>query len=523
MIARLVVQFNRKTLREIALSKPVFTIGRLPDNDLELNDNLCSRHHCEIVLRDSKYLVNDLRSANGTMVNNKKITSQSLQDNDEIQIGSYTLIFKQEQQAGMPFGMPSQTDKVAPRAFESDIVKGLDEISASYRVNIKDIFAKGESLSATPLPQELHKTEGKKFFLLYQLGKAVTQASSLREVLDIAMTSIFDFINAERGILMLLDSTRGELTPQIAHHRHKKAPQEFFAVSHTITSKVIKDRVSIITSDALSDARFSMGASIAQQNIRSALCVPLWEKDEILGVVYLDNLVKSHSFNNDDLDLLTAIANQIAIRIKQEDLYEELRKEALARGNLERYHSPDVVEMILSQGVKMDVDERQVTVMFADIQNFTTLSEKMPPSEIAQMLNDFFETTTRIVFEHKGSVNKYIGDSIMAIFGAPVPLADHPAQTVQAALKMVQELTRLRHTDNIPYNIRIGVNTGVVVAGNIGSQKRIEYTVVGDVVNIASRLNQYGAANQVVIGEETYKFIKDINMDIVTKDLGSVK
>ena len=529
-MAQLTVKSVTKVIKTILLNKPSFRIGRLDDNDLVLPDNLASRHHCEITLQNNKYILTDLRSANGTMVNHKKVITHPLEDNDEIQIDAYTMVFR-EDSTFMPPDAPAGFKSVpAPGASSltnatascSDIVKHLDDMNASYQINIKDILKKGESLSSSVMAGGLQETkEGKKFFLLYQMGKAVATAASLQEVLDIAITSVFDFVNAERGVIMLLDRKSGQLEPQISRYRDRKEISEHFRVSHTITNKVVQDKVSIVSLDAIADARFDSGISIAQQNIRSALCVPLWEKDEILGVIYIDNLIRSHCFTDEDLDLMTAIANQIAIRIKQEDLYETLRKEAVVRANLERYHSPDVADMIISQGVTLDVQEKDVTVLFADIQNFTTLSEKLPLSEIAAMLNNFFETTTRVVFEHKGSINKYIGDSVLAVFGAPVALPDHPAQAVMAAVKMLEALAAQQ--PKAPYNLRVGVNTGLVVAGNVGSQRRIEYTVVGDTVNVASRLNQYGKANEVIIGEETHKRIKDAGLPIVCQSRGAAK
>jgi len=519
-------------VKDIFLDKPVFRIGRLDDNDLPLPDNLASRHHCEITSKDNKYYLTDLKSANGTQVNKKKISTHPLVNSDEIQIGAYTLIFNEGSSFSIPgsggtspfAAAPGAPPRPAPgTAFGSDIIKKVTDIDASYQINIKDIFDKGESLAGGSLPGNLQETkEGKKFFLLYQIGKAVATTESLQEVMDIALTSIFDFINAERGVIMLLDQTTKQLVPQLSRYKNKKEPPaEHIKVSSTITNKVVSDKVSIVSSDAMADARFSAGMSITQQNIRSALCVPLWEKDEVLGVIYVDNLVRAHSFTNDDLDLMTAISNQVAIRIKQEELYDKLQKAALVRANLERYHSPDVAEMIISKGVTLDVQEKNITVLFADIQNFTTLSEQMRPAEIAAMLNNFFETATQMVFKYKGSINKYIGDAVMAIFGAPVPMDDHPGNAVMAAVKMMEAIGK-RKAD-IPCNLRIGINTGIVVAGNVGSKQRIEYTVLGDTVNVASRLNQYGQSNEVVIGEETYTRIVKAGLPLKFKSLGSAK
>lgn len=507
----LIVKQNNKILKEFPVTKLCIIIGRGLGNDLEIPDNLASRHHCEIKKHGEQYLLNDLHSSNGTILNNKNITSAFLQDNDEIKIGTITIIFKHT------------ASYEESSAFGSDIIKGINEIPLEYRLNMKEMQNTGQSLAAAPYTIGLKdKEDSKRFFILYQLGKAVTSATTLDEVLDIAMYSIFDSIKAERGVIMLIDKTTGKVIPRLSRIRSQKDLKEHITVSLTIINKVINDKVSIVTTDAMADSRFSAGMSIAQQKIRSALCVPLWEKQDIFGVIYVDNQMQSHSFTNDDIDLLSAIANQVAIRIKQDELYKNLNREALIRTNLERYHSPDVVELIVSKGgTDFPAEEKEITTVFADVQNFTTLSEKMPPAEIAQMLNEFFETATQVIFEHKGSVNKYIGDAIMAIFGAPVELKDHAINATRCAMKIIQSLSSQASDAKRPYNIRIGVNTGIVIAGNIGSKKRIEYTVLGDTVNIASRLNQFGAANQIVIGEQTYKSVQPYG--IQAKDLGLIQ
>jgi adenylate cyclase len=504
----LIVKQNNKTIREFSVTKSRIIIGRGIGNDLEIPDNLASRHHCEIKKSGEQYLISDLNSSNGTILNEKSITSSFLQNNDSIQIGVTTIIFQNA----------DSTEQYCE--LSSDIIKGINEIPLEYRLNMQEMQNTGQSLASSHYTIGLEeKKDSKKFFILYQLGKAVTSATTLNEVLDIAMYSIFDFIKAERGVIMLIDKASGKVIPRLSRTRSHGNTDKHITVSRTIINKVIQDKVSIITTDAMADSRFSAGMSIAQQKIRSALCVPLWEKQDVFGVIYVDNQIQSHCFTNDDIDLLTAIANQIAIRIKQDELYNNLNREALLRTNLERYHSPDVVELIVSKGgVDFPAEEKEISTLFADVQNFTTLSEKMPPAEIAQMLNEFFETATQIVFEYKGSVNKYIGDAIMAVFGAPVELKDHAINATKCAMKIIQTLSSQSAAAQRPYNIRIGINTGIVVAGNIGSKKRIEYTVLGDTVNIASRLNQFGEANQIVIGEQTYKSI--LPHGIKVKDLG---
>jgi adenylate cyclase len=524
----LTVKQGSKVIKEVVINKPSFSIGRLPENDLELPDNLASRRHTEILKQGTAYTLYDLGSANGTFLNKKKVKSEPLKDGDEIQIGNTIILFKEQSSFNVPVPpKPPPPPKQAKSSFDSDVVKHIGELSLDYRLNVKDIIASGQSIAQAAQATGEKSKESTRFFILYHLGRAVATADTLDEVLEIGMSSVFDVISADRGTIMILDKATGKLIPKLTKRRlsdkekqdkadGKQIKEPEVYISSTITNKVITDKVSLITSDAAHDPRFQSGLSIAQFNIRSALCVPLWEKEDVFGVIYVDNLMKTHAFTNDDLELLTAIANQVAIRMKQDELNNKLRKEALLRGNLERYHSPDVVEMIIKHsGGKenpLDVRERVVTILFTDIQNFTTLSEKITPIQLAEMLNKFFETVTKIIFEFKGSVNKFIGDAVLATFNAPIDLENHQLNAVKASVKIIQAIQESQKNDppEAPkYNVRLGVNTGTVVAGNVGAKTRIEYAVLGDVVNIASRLNQYADSNEVAVGESTYECVKN--------------
>ena len=159
----------------------------------------------------------------------------------------------------------------------------------------------------------------------------------------------------------------------------------------------------------------------------------------------------------------------------------------------------------------MEPKDLTATILFTDIIGFSLLSEQMPPREVNSLLNQYFSRMTDIVFEFDGTIDKYIGDSLMAVFGAPMEKEGDAERAIFAALKMRQELAQMmdKAGEVNRFNIRIGINTGRVVAGNIGSPKRMDYTVMGDPVNIASRLEDIASANQILIGEETYKHVKD--------------
>jgi adenylate cyclase len=265
----------------------------------------------------------------------------------------------------------------------------------------------------------------------------------------------------------------------------------------------------------MTDSRLDAGQSLFMQQIRSAMCVPLWKKDTIIGVIQLGTTRLDNHFDQDDLELLQTISSQMAMIIEQASLNEQIREEERIRSRLERFHSPQVIEMILkgSQETKDNIMEPKdliATILFADIIGFTQLSERMPPRDISMLLNQFFSRMTDIIFEYEGTLDKYIGDSLMAVFGAPMEKKDDAKRAIMAALKMRQELPVIMDKMEAKkrFNIRIGINTGRVVAGNMGSPRRMDYTVIGDSVNIASRLESIAEPNQILIGEETYRHIK---------------
>lgn len=555
-MAKLILKQGEQT-KEYSLSKQSFSIGRLPDNDIELKDSLVSRKHTEVVRRGHQYTMYDLGSSNGTYVNKKRIDVRTLSNGDEILIGDTVLVFRDEiphgPQSAAVGGPATAPPESAPVASEpswidgAELVKGLEEIPELYRpdsvltqslgqrlraASMTSSAAAAETLDPAELAARSLSVSGKsrteelttgpvqvdRLLFLYSLGREIGLASSLENALARALELTFEAINAERGIILLVDPASGQVLPQVALHRQRgRLPDGELRVSRTIIEKVVREKQLIVTTDARHDERFQQGLSVIQYSIRSAMCVPLWEKRDVFGAVYLDNLLKTYAFTMDDMFLLASIANQIAIRLKQEELYTKWLREQVLRNNLARFHSPDFVEMMVQKvstnesSLLMEPSEKEVTVLFADIQSSTELFEQMKPSDIAQVLNQFFDKTSRIVFEYQGSVNKFMGDAIMAIFGAPQEHPDHAVRACRAGLKMLKAVRELQasHSAPRPYQVRIGINTGLVIVGNVGSENRLEYTVLGDPVNVAARLEKTAEASTIRIGERTHELVKD--------------
>ncbi|MGB7518296.1 MAG: adenylate/guanylate cyclase domain-containing protein [Spirulinaceae cyanobacterium] len=206
---------------------------------------------------------------------------------------------------------------------------------------------------------------------------------------------------------------------------------------------------------------------------------------------------------------------------------EDISDEKRLKSTMYRYMTQELAEELLKLGdAKLGGDRKEVTVLFSDIRSYTSLTEKLKAEEVVGMLNGYFESMVEAVFKHKGTLDKYIGDAIMAVFGSPLPLEDHAWKAVQTALEMRERLeifneARLKE-NKVPIRIGIGINSGSVISGNIGSSKRMEFTAIGDGVNLSSRLEsaskQYGC--DIIISENTYEPCRD---QVIVRELDRIK
>lgn len=498
---------------EKILSHPVeeneVSMGRASDNDIVINDFGVSRHHAKVVVDNGSCYIVDLNSRNGTRVNNVLVTRGTLKDGDEINLGKYPIRFNKTTDDKVEIEEEKEENLFNPGTFIRPI-SDIRKIIPDSIPTIQPIPATEEPIA----PADLERSN-QILGILIKVAQSLLTVQPLDDVLNLVMSLIFDHLPAERGFLMLYDELSGQLIPKVVKYRNKEGDTGKITISQTITNKVFRDKVSILTSDAQMDPRFDGGASIIFHSIRSAMCAPLWNKDDVTGVVFIDSSTRTGSFTPGDLDLLTALSNYAAIGIEQARLNEKIAEEMKRRSQLERYHSPAVINRIMnaaSSDTSIDAQELDVTVLFSDIVGFTSISEKMEPHRVALLLNDYFTEMTEIIFKYDGTLDKFIGDAIMAVFGAPLAMEDHAVRAVNSAIEMRDRLTVINEEKlgKGKFQIRIGINSGRVVAGDIGSPKRIEYTVLGNTVNIASRLES-GVAKpgQIVIGEDTYQVVKD--------------
>jgi len=479
--------------------------------------------------------------------------------------------------------------------------------------------------------------ERKNLLALTEIGQVINSSLELDEVLRIVMDNIIKLTRAERGFLMLRDDT-GQMSTRVARNWEQESLDESeHSISNTVVQRVIESGESILTTNAQQDPRFGGQESIIAFNLRSILCVPLNVKNDLIGVIYTDNRIRSGIFTESERDLLRAFSNQAAIAIDNARLFQSLRSTlaevtglknlmdnifaSIASGvitaNIEhlitlcnraaesiigqKAHQvigrklkdvlPSIAENILpqvanirnrdttitdleishslpqrgavdwrlnmsplknadqtTQGVAIildDLTERKrleaqrklfermvspaviqqldpnslalggkridITILFADIRGFTSYSENQSPEQLVSVLNRYLAAGAEAVLEEEGTVDKFLGDAVMAWFNAPIPQVDHTLRAVRTAIKLRDAIAQLHAIlpPEAQLAFGVGIHYGDAILGLIGTEKRLEYTAIGDSVNVTKRLQENAGKNQIVISGLAYDRVRD--------------
>ncbi len=471
---------------------------------------------------------------------------------------------------------------------------------------------------------------------LANISQMVNSSLEVDEVLRIAMDTVIRMISAERGFLMLRD-TDGEMIIRTARNWEQESiNSQESATSRTIINRVIESGESILTTDAQEDPRFGAQESIIAHNMRSILCVPLKVRNELIGVIYADNRIRTGIFTEASRSVLSTFANQVAIAIENARLFTSLRHtlaevtelknlmdnifSSIASGvitadvqdqitlcnkaaeailgqrtpqiigqqldkivpslagdllpylakmresdepiadlefrhtlpergtvdwrlNLsplkdanqntqgvaivlddlterkaleaqrrlfERMVSPAVIQQLDPESLQMEGKRADITILFADIRGFTSYSEKQSPEDLVSVLNRYLAAAAEAVLAEEGTVDKFLGDAVMAWYNAPIRQSDHTLRAVRTALNIrsaIEELyTELPKEAHLGFGV--GIHYGEAVLGLIGTEKKIEYTAIGDSVNTTKRIQENSRKNQILISEEAYNRVK---------------
>ncbi|PYS71900.1 MAG: hypothetical protein DMF73_09580 [Acidobacteria bacterium] len=497
-------------------------IGRAPDNQIVLDDPRASRHHAHIKANeDGSFTVVDgvivngqiKRSANKVFVNGEQKFDHPLKDGDRVTIGASTLRFeqpKEERTADL-----SYDDK--PLGHTQLLMSAKDVLTTVLRQSDPGISG---GASAPRGDRVLESLQRKANILseIYEMSKALGAGFDLDRIFKMATDIIFRSTPADRVVALLSDgivteqnADNAKLFPIATRARDEKleAHARKMTIGRTITRKVMKDRVALLSQDAAADEQFAGVDSIVSQGVRSTICAPLFTESGVHGALYADRLDPFSAFKPDDLELISAVAAQTAIAVENVRAHERLAKEEVARANYSRFLPEYVVKQMLENpnSFKLGGVTQTITVLFADIRGFTRISEHAPPEKIVQLLNRYFSAMTDIIFAHGGTLDKYLGDGLMALFGAPTVTPKDATNAISAAVAMQRRMLSINdelRAEGFPeIGIGIGLHTGEVIVGYIGSERRSEYTAIGDAVNTSSRLESNAKAGEILVSEVT--------------------
>src|SRR5690349_11336693 len=508
------------------------TIGRAPDNTVVLDDPRASRYHAHInQLENGNFNIIDgamingqlRRSANKVFINGEPRFEHQLKTGDRITIGASTLRFEQP--------IEERTTDVRyddrPLGHTQLLISANDVMSTVLR-------SRDEATTAPQRDKVLETLQRKANILsaLYEMSKTLGSVFDLNAIFEKATDIIFRSTPADRVVALLAEegSEDSNLTPIAMRARDNKleAHARKLSIGRTITRKVMKDRVALLSQDAAADEQFAGVDSIVSQGVRSTICAPLVAETRVHGALYADRLDPFAAFKPDDLELISAVAAQTAIAVENARAHERLAREEVARANYSRFLPEYVVKQMLDnpESFKLGGVSQTITILFADIRGFTRISEHAAPEKIVSLLNRYFSAMTDIIFAHGGTLDKYLGDGLMALFGAPTATPQDAANALSAAVAMQRRMisinAELRDEGFPEIGVGIGLHTGEVTVGYIGSERRSEYTAIGDAVNTSSRLESNAKGGQILVSEATAKAAKS-RYELTSRDPISVK
>ena len=598
-------------------------LGRSNEADIQVLDTNVSRQHAEIVYEGGKFVVRDLGSRNGVVVNEARVGEAPVKHLDVVRLGGRGFRFEMAGQPagpaapavseahlqthhggepttspGHPSHPPQRSDspvtemgrrqakaeadaradvgaptapqpqartpvKSAPDSVLGNVSMFQPPPGASALMHAVDpaaaaaaaaMAAAAASSPLTPAPvpdgsrmdppavairsqldfddiDELAREAGEGssaraqacLQAVYRVSEALAGVGDIDALLARMLEQVMAAVPADRAYVTLKDETGG-LPVKAARFREERHNVGQMVVSRTLLDKVMNEHVSLLIADALTE--FQSQHSIISQGIRSVMCVPLAFGKTAFGAIVADTLRSRNAFDDSDLKMLTAMSRQASVALENLRLLKQVEENARTRGILERYLPPELIEQVVARKVdlKPGGQQTELSILFSDIRGFTQIAAGMEPAAVVELINEYFSIMVEVLFRHGATLDKFIGDSIMAFWGAPVKREDDALRAVRCALEMQEKLDQfnalMATAGQQQLAVGIGINTGVAVAGNIGSVRRFEYTILGDAVNVASRLQGIALGGQILISEATYRKLEGM---IPVKQLPAVE
>jgi class 3 adenylate cyclase/DNA-binding response OmpR family regulator len=403
---------------------------------------------------------------------------------------------------------------------------GSEEIAIEvYRMGVKDYIKKPyypeemhdaieKALTETRLRREKDKLTDRilranqelqrrltEFEILYNIGKIITSTINLTQLLPKLVDAAVEITDAEEGYISLIEDKK------LVRRAHKPLRRQ----QAQATEEVIKDQIAahvISKNETLLLGPERLPNSVkGKQAPHSIACVPIQVDKRTLGTLQVINYSsEKEPFNSDDGIMLQALSDYAAIAIENSRNYAALQAvQAKTLDTFERFVSPSVVQKALSHDVKLGGERQEITVLFADIRGYTSFSEKETPEKVVEVLNHYLSVAGNIIIGWEGTLDKFFGDGLMAIFNAPTKQEDHVHRATESAIAIIQAAAEINKIYGYNLAYSIGVHVGEAVVGYIGTDYAVNYTAIGDTVNLAKRLQESASAGEIWIEESVVK------------------
>jgi len=522
------------------LPEGLTSLGRADENDIVLSGDLVSRKHAKITVAGDDLTIEDLGSRNGSRLNGQPFTGTAdLKAGDLVHVGENTLSIRQpnkvENQAtemvdlgaggvkrygeGMDIGAAVV---VAKNVKESVVLRALDNIMPfTPREGIPLPDDMPGSDRPTPLPGTLPAASPAAgtptpitydaLLLLYKVSEALSTSRSQQAFLELTADRILESVKATTAVVLLRHHS-GVMVPAAVRHRGRLAQGEV-PVSDAVISAALSKGAALAVQDVRGDARFNARESVLLYGVDQVLCIPIGEKEPFSGVLYINKPAGPANELESLLDLISAVSHLIASgveRFRNSDKQPGAAGPERGRASLDRFFPPSVAERRAAElqragNAAPKLEDLTLSVVVADLAGFTAMSQKLEPALVADMLNELYTRATAVIFSFEGTLEKFVGDAVVGVFGAPYAQPDGPLRAVRAAMALRQDWAKCiaKRPAHARPELKIAVNTGKGLAGLIGPEGRQDYAVVGDVVNVASWLCASALPGQVLITGKT--------------------
>ncbi|MCD4784660.1 MAG: FHA domain-containing protein [Candidatus Eremiobacteraeota bacterium] len=483
------------TSNQIALMGKKMTVGRSSRCDIIINDEKIEDRNTTFFIESDLVSVIDLDSVSGTFVNGMRIRGRNKLDHmDQVVIGNSKFLFVDR---SYPFD---------PAVLEDYFNDTLPDIKSNYEYKLKQETMIG--LHSGKLTPGMFNARGNE---ILQILEDIVSGNSLPELLEKIIDFLFRQFPVDRGFILLLNPQTKELAPVATRSSVKTLEKKGrLAISKTLIKKVMKEQTAILICDMGGIDSKDKTKSMLFHGFTSVMVAPIIFNGEIMGILQLDTIEHNHRLSEDDLEKLQVYTNVIALAIGNARMREQLWEEEHKRQALSRYLPRKLIEQVLVDETLIPPEGAQceVAVFFADIRGFSTMCGRLPPRDIIEILNEYYNEVSDCIFEYSGMINQFVGDEIMAIFGGPW-ISDRDFNPVDAAVQASKDVIRQickmnveRHeTGKETIFIGAGIDYGSVIIGNLGSSKKFEFTAIGNTVVIASRLCSAAKESQILISD----------------------